>query len=150
MYTSHLKSILSFILLLCFATIKCQNVNVQNGLALAGYDPVTYFMDGKPAKGQSAISFNNAGAIYYFSTKANLELFKKDPSKYTPQFGGWCAYAMGVKGQKVEVDPETFKIINGKLYLFYNSYLNNTLLKWNKDEIELLPKATANWQKLAK
>ena len=65
-------------------------------------------------------------------------------------FGGWCAYAMGDNGEKVDIDPETFKIIDGKLYLFYNAYFNNTLNSWNKDEKNLKNKANNNWSKLLK
>jgi hypothetical protein len=86
---------------------------------------------------------------YHFSTEANKEAFKKNPSKYEPQYGGWCAYAMGATGERVEIDPETFKILNGKLYLFYNKLFNNTLKTWNKDEQSLRTKADANWIKLS-
>ena len=61
---------------------------------------------------------------------------------------GWCAYAMGAKGEKVEVDPETFKIVDGKLYLFYNKFFNNTLESWNKDEARLRSNADKNWSKI--
>ena len=88
--------------------------------------------------------------IYYFSSQQNLNLFKANPSKYEPQFGGWCAYAMGNTGEKVEVDPETFKILNGKLYLFYNKLFTNTLKSWNKNENKLLNQANANWLKFTK
>ena len=74
-------------------------------------------------------------------------MFKASPAKYEPQYGGWCAYAMGATNEKVEIDPETFKIINGKLYLFYHSWTNNTLKTWNKDEGNLKPKADVNWTK---
>ena len=70
----------------------------------------------------------------------------KDPKKYEPQYGGWCAYAMGASNEKVEIDPETFKIVNGKLYLFFHNFINNTLLKWNKDEANLKALADKNWQ----
>jgi hypothetical protein len=56
---------------------------------------------------------------------------------------------MGAKGEKVSVDPETFKLLNGKLYLFYNSYFNNTLKSWNKDEENLKKKADQNWNKIS-
>ena len=69
------------------------------------------------------------------------------PEKYEPAYGGWCAYAMGNSSEKVEVDPETFKIIGGKLYLFYNFYFNNTLKSWNKNETGLKTKADGNWNK---
>ena len=76
--------------------------------------------------------------------------FKKDPTKYEPQYGGWCAYAMGAKGEKVEINPETFKIVDGKLYLFYNRFFSNTLTDWNKDEAHLKKQADVNWQKTFK
>ncbi len=74
-------------------------------------------------------------------------MFLKNYKTYEPEFGGWCAYAMGNTGEKVEIDPETFKIINGKLYLFYNAYFNNTLKLWNKNEATLLKQANTNWTK---
>ena len=75
-------------------------------------------------------------------------MFIKSPSSYEPQYGGWCSYAMGSTGEKVEIDPETFKIVDGKLNLFYNAYFNNTLKSWNKDEVNLKRKADGNWKKL--
>jgi hypothetical protein len=88
------------------------------------------------------------GITYHFSTAQNKETFKANPARYEPQYGGWCAYAMGATGEKVAIDPETFKIINGKLFLFYNRYLTNTLKLWNKDEQNLHAKAEANWPRL--
>jgi hypothetical protein len=85
---------------------------------------------------------------YHFSSPENKKEFRKNPSKYEPEYGGWCAYAMGAKGEKVSIDPETFKIINGKLYLFYNSFFNNTLKSWNKDETNLKAKADVNWENI--
>ena len=71
--------------------------------------------------------------------------FKKNPTKYLPQYGAWCAYAMGDNGDKVSVNPETYKIVDGKLYLFYNKLFVNTLKSWNKDEDRIKAKADANW-----
>jgi YHS domain-containing protein len=127
---------------------KSKEYNLENGLAIQGYDPVAYFTQKKAVKGKSSIATTYDGVIYYFSSNDNKELFKKNPSGYDPQYGGWCAYAMGAKGEKVEVDPETFKIVNGKLFLFYNAYFNNTLKSWNKDEANLNRKADANWKKI--
>jgi hypothetical protein len=87
------------------------------------------------------------GVTYYFSTQNNKDMFVKNPTNYEPQYGGWCAYALGSSNQKVEIDPETFKIVDGKLYLFYNAYFNNTLKSWNKDEASLKSKADKNWKK---
>lgn len=119
----------------------------KSSLAIEGYDPVAYFKTNKAIKGKKELSVNHQGAVYYFSTTENKEAFFNNPSAYEPQYGGWCAYAMGKNGEKVDIDPETFKIINGKLYLFYNSFFNNTLTSWNKDENNLKTKAEVNWQK---
>lgn len=117
----------------------------KNSVAVSGYDVVAYFTQNKAVKGDKKFAVTADGLLYYFSSQASKELFLKDWKKYEPQYGGWCAYAMGASGEKVEVDPETFKITNGKLYLFYHSWVNNTLIKWNKDEAGLRTKADNNW-----
>ena len=126
---------------------RIKEFNLENKVALQGYDPVAYFTQKKAVKGKTALASNYEGVTYYFSSQANKETFVKNPSGYEPQYGGWCAFAMGSSGEKVEIDPETFKILDGKLYLFYNSYFNNTLKSWNKDETNLKKKADANWKK---
>ncbi len=128
--------------------LRSKQYNIENGLALNGYDPVAYFNQNKAIEGNKSIKATVEGLTYYFSTTSNKDLFLKDFRKYEPQYGGWCAYAMGSSGEKVEIDPETFKINNGKLYLFYHSWVNNTLTKWNEDEKNLKNKADSNWQKL--
>ncbi len=72
---------------------------------------------------------------------------KSSPEMYEPAFGGWCAYAMGSSGEKVKIDPETFKIVDRKLYLFYNFWRNNTLTDWNKQEAYLKAKAEEHWKR---
>lgn len=126
---------------------RLQSFNLEDGLAVQGYDVVAYFAAGKAVKGSAANTVLHQGVKYRFSSVANKEEFKKNPSKYEPQYGGWCAFAMGDYGEKVEIDPETFKILNGKLYLFYNKRLNNTLKSWNKNEASLKSKADVNWAK---
>jgi YHS domain-containing protein len=122
--------------------------NVQKGKpAIQGYDPVDYFVKNKATKGKTDYAYNFGGIIYRFSSAANLAAFKEQPEKYEPQYGGWCAFAMGNDGTKVEVDPATFRIYQGKLYLFYNSFFNNTLKSWLKAEAELKKKADRNWPK---
>lgn len=147
------KYVFLIVAFLCACASQAQNkdakhYNLENKLAIQGYDPVAYFTAGKAVKGKKEINAAHNGIVYYFSTKANKEAFVKNPAQYEPQYGGWCAYAMGSNGEKVEIDPETFKIIEGKLYLFYNAYFNNTLKSWNKDEKNLKKKADANWKKL--
>jgi len=110
-----------------------------------GYDPVSYF-DGNPLQGNKELDYTYSGVIYWFSSESNRTKFIENPIKYEPQYGGWCAYALGLKPEKVKVDPKTYKIIDGKLYLFYNFYLTNTLKSWNKDEKNLKSKADKNWK----
>jgi len=131
-------------------TLRKKHFNIEKSIAIQGYDPVSYFTAAKAIKGNKQYAYNYGNAIYYFSSSTNLELFKALPNKYEPQFGGWCAYAMGNTGEKVEIDPKTFKIVGGKLYLFYHSLFNNTLDTWNKSESSLLQNANANWKKIFK
>ena len=130
------------------ATIRKKHFNLEKGLAIEGFDPVAYFKLNRAVEGKKDLSIYHQGSTYYFSSQENKDLFKANPSAYEPQYGGWCAYAMGSEGEKVSVDPETFKIINNKLYLFYNKLFNNTLKSWNKDESNLKKKADENWSKI--
>ena len=138
-------------LLLIFGSVEAQTAtrtkhfNTEKGLAIKGYDPVAYFIQNKPVKGNPQITVSYDGITYFFTSIANKEAFQKDYKKYEPQYGGWCAYAMGSSGEKVEIDPETFKIVDGKLYLFYHTWVNNTLTKWNKQEAKLKSDADKNW-----
>lgn len=143
---------ISAVLLLSLSTTQAQNgarqnnFNLEKGmLAIQGYDPVGYFTQNKAIKGKKEFESNVMGINYWFTSDANRKTFMKEYQKYEPQYGGWCAYAMGKAGEKVEVDPETFKIKDGKLYLFYHSFINNTLPKWNEDEANLKSKADKSW-----
>ena len=126
---------------------RVKEFNLENKVAIQGYDPVAYFTQKKAVKGKSSITTTYDGVTYNFSSQANKDLFLKKPSSYEPQYGGWCAFAMGDYGEKVEINPETFKIID-ELYLYYNAFFNNTLKSWNKDETNLKKKADANWKKI--
>ncbi len=127
--------------------LRKKHFNLEKNLAIEGYDPVAYFKQSKAVEGKKEFSVIDQGVTYYFSSIVNRELFKSNPAKYEPEYGGWCAFAMGSSGEKVNVDPETFKVVNGKLYLFYNKFFNNTLKDWNKNENNLKTKADANWAK---
>lgn len=126
--------------------IRIKQFNVRNGVALDGYDPVSYF-DGKPVEGKTEHRLSYQGITYLFTSAEHLARFRDNPTRYEPAYGGWCAYAMGNDGDKVKVDPETYKIVNGKLCLFYNFWGNNTLTDWNKNEMELMVDADRNWSK---
>ena len=142
------KSILALLLLFAAVSAFAQkpDLNLKDGIAIKGYDPVSYFK-GKPMEGKEALSETYKGATYRFATAQNRDEFKKSPQKYAPEYGGWCAYAMA-DGDKVSIDPETYKIVDGKLYLFYHTFFSNTLKKWNEDEKNLHQKADAAWQKI--
>lgn len=125
-------------------------LNLKMGVALEGYDPVSYFKSDKPTKGNSTIQAKEGEATYWFSSTANKDEFLKDPKKYEPQFGGWCAYAVADSKSKVPVNPENFYIQDGRLLLFYKNWLlGNTRTKWlnsdGKGEKEFLKQADANW-----
>ena len=147
--------LLMFLSITAFAAVgqtdqaRVLHFNVKKNLAIEGYDPVSYF-EGKPSEGKETISVSHKGITYYFTSEAHLQKFKMAPEKYEPAYGGWCAYAMGETGEKVKVDPETFKIVNGKLFLFYNFWGNNTLEDWNKAEARLKQSGDLNWSKILK
>jgi YHS domain-containing protein len=126
-----------------------QNFNVKKNLALEGYDAVSYF-EGAPLEGDPGLKFVFKGVTYQFASADNLAKFKLMPDKYEPAYGGWCAYAMGESGEKVKIDPETFKILDGKLYLFYNFWGNNTLEDWKKNEKKLKEAADHNWKNIVR
>jgi YHS domain-containing protein len=127
--------------------VRKKHFNVKNSIAIEGFDPVSYF-DGKPQEGKSELSFNYKAVTYLFSSPSNLNKFKSSPDKFEPAYGGWCAYAMGENGEKVKIDPETYTILDGRLYLFYNFWGNNTLKDWKKDERKLQEAGDHNWKKL--
>ncbi|PQJ76838.1 YHS domain-containing (seleno)protein [Polaribacter glomeratus] len=142
----------NFITLLLFSistTFFSQNYNTKQGFVAEGYDVVSYF-NNKAEKGNKEFTTEFDGAKFRFSSKDNLELFKKSPKKYVPQYGGYCAYAIGLKGEKVDINPKTFEIRDGKLYLFYDSWGTNTFELWKKEGAEKLQKkADINWIKIS-
>ncbi len=121
------------------------NFNIKKNAVIEGYDPVSYF-SGKPLEGKTEFSYGYRGITYRFASAKNLKKFSGAPEKFEPAYGGWCAYAMGKTGEKVKIDPETFKILDGKLYLFYNFWGNNTLTDWNKNESVLRAQGDAHWK----
>jgi YHS domain-containing protein len=117
----------------------------KNGLAVQGYDPVAYFTESKPVKGKMEFKSVDRGATYYFTSAGNKALFDKDPAKYEPAFGGFCAYGVS-RNKLVEIDPEAFQVVDGQLLLQYSKSVRN---EFNKDTPGNLSKANANWPALA-
>lgn len=122
------------------------NVN-KNGIAISGYDVVAYF-DSEPKEGDIAYQIRYEGGTYLFSSQTNKDAFEAEPTKFIPQYGGWCAYAMGLGSDKVKINPERYKILRGKLYLFYDFKGTDTLIFWEKDEESLKRAADKNWKKI--
>jgi len=124
----------------------------KKGLALDGYDPVAYFPDhgGKATKGSDKLVVTHKGVTYYFATEENKAAFVKSPESFEPQYGGWCAWAMADgKGDKVDIDPKSFLVEGGKLYVFYDGFWGDTRKKWNKGggAEKLAASANTNWKK---
>jgi YHS domain-containing protein len=99
--------------------------NRDTGVAIRGYDPVAYFTDKKPVKGNDAYSFAWKGATWKFASQAHLDLFKAQPEQYAPQYGGYCAYGV-TKDYLVKIEPEAWAVVGGKLYLNYDADVQKT------------------------
>lgn len=135
-----------FILGLSSSFAQQTDYNLKKGFAAEGYDVVAYF-NNEAKEGNKEFIAEHDGVKYKFSSKENLNAFKKEADKYIPQYGGYCAYAIAVNSKKVSVNPKTFEIRDNKLYLFYNKLGNNTLKTWNKKGAKgLQQKADKNWE----
>lgn len=122
--------------------------NIQKKAVAQGYDVVAYF-NNETIKGKKNYTANYDTATFRFSSEENLNTFLKAPKKYIPQYGGYCAYAIAAKKIKMNIDPEVYEIRDGKLYLFYNSWLSNKLEDWQQgDTKKLQEQADKNWEEL--
>jgi len=146
-----MKNLFALFALLISLTLTAQdNVYVKKGVAIEGYDVTEYF-NNHALKGMAMYQTTYEGNKYYFVNEKNKSKFEANPSAYIPAYGGYCAYAIGEKSKKVSIDPETFELKDGKVYLFYNSWGTNTLDLWNENNPEeLRKKADLNWEKLKK
>lgn len=127
-------------------TVSAQQdeIFVKDNAAINGYDAVAYFKDQKPIKGSTTFSVSYKGATWLFANKANADLFRSMPEKYAPQYGGYCAYGCS-QGHKAKTSPDAWTIIDGKLYLNYNT---DVKAKWDKDRPGYIEKANDNWPKI--
>ena len=111
-------------------SVAAQKVNTSfTGLAIDGYDPVAYFTQNKPVKGTREFTFEFEGATYRFASAANRDQFAKEPAKYVPQYGAFCAWAVS-RGYTADTDPLAWRIVDGKLYLNYNASVQK---QWEQD-----------------
>jgi YHS domain-containing protein len=133
---------MSFSLFICIGSFA-QKSEVFSGSdgAIHGYDPVAYFSEHKPVKGDKKYSLSWESATWYFSNVKNLELFKANPHMYAPQYGGYCAYGLA-KGHKASTDPQAWTIVDGKLYLNYDKDIQSS---WNKKQADYIKTADGLW-----
>jgi hypothetical protein len=116
-------------------------VFATGGVAIHGYDPVAYFTEGKPVQGRRDLMLKWAGAMWRFSTEANLAAYEMNPRRYAPQNGGYCAYALSL-GAIATTVPEAWTIHDGKLYLNFSTAVRRI---WSADIPGNVRKADANW-----
>ncbi len=121
-----------------------------DGLAIEGYDPVSYFPEGGgvPQPGDPSRTAEHAGLRYQFASDENRARFLSAPARYEPAFGGWCAYAVA-NGYKFEVEPRSFRIEGDRLLLFYDGTFGDARAEFEKEGVvEGVRKADANWSEL--
>ena len=140
-----MKSLFSaFLLLMALSTVafakELQNLD-HNGVAIQGYDPVAFFTDNRPVKGSAQFQSEYRGAKYYFVSSEHKAAFDKEPAKYEPQFGGYCAYGAS-QGHKAPIKIEAWQIVNGRLLMQYDLGVKED---FNKDQQNNLSKADRNW-----
>ncbi|MEZ4902701.1 MAG: YHS domain-containing (seleno)protein [Spirosomataceae bacterium] len=141
------KTIITIIVALFFSMRAfAQNTPyfATDGTAIRGYDPVAYFAEQKPVEGKKELAYNWNGSQWLFSSQANLDSFKANPTQYAPQYGGYCAYGVS-ENHKSPTDPNAWTIIDGKLYLNYSPKVKTL---WSKDIPTRIQKANEWWPAL--
>ncbi|MCE2988538.1 MAG: YHS domain-containing (seleno)protein [Burkholderiales bacterium] len=149
----HIKTHLTILaavalLALLFAgrIVSAQDASAEKPVAIRGYDPVAFFKEGKPHEGDRTWQAKHEGETYLFSSQANRDAFVAEPSRYAPQYAGYCAYG-ATRGYKAAVDPAAFKIVDGKLYLNYSAKVQGL---WEKDIPGFIKMADEKWPETAK
>ena len=136
---------LSLLLAMAACSSSVTPVNVtRDGLAIKGYDTVAYFSEGRPVKGKKEFQYEWNGARWRFASAEHRDLFKSNPTRYAPQYGGYCAYAVS-QGKTADIDPYAWNIVNGKLYLNLNRDVQKL---WSKDIPGYIRKADRNWPRI--
>ena len=115
-----------------------------NGIALKGFDPVSYFLSGGPVQGKKELFAKYEGATYQFASSQNRDTFTASPAKYAPAYGGFCAMGVALE-KKLDVDPQLWRIVDGKLYLNVHKGAQS---RWLEDVKGNLIQADKNWPSL--
>ncbi len=134
---------ISILILLLYGQVflVSQEVFQKSGYAIDGYDVVAYFTHAKPIRGDKELSVIWRSATWLFSSEDNKKMFENGPARYSPQYGGYCAYEIS-QNKLIATDPTAFTITNGKLYLNYNM---STKMLWEKHREENIKKADIYW-----
>jgi len=133
--------------------VRTKEFSLKKQVMLKGYDVVSYQLPNGPEKGNASYQVEYKGVVYYFVNTANKNTFLADPERYEPLYGGWCAYAM-LEGDKTKANPESFKVVDGRLLVFYDGLWGDTLELWNEmltaemTDQTLIEKADARWESI--
>ncbi len=144
-FQKYISTLILFLFTFFSLSSFAQDVYISGSYAIGGYDTVGYFTESRPVKGSTDYSYSWSGATWLFSSQENLDKFRSDPTKYAPQYGGFCAYGVS-QNYKVRTVPEAWTIINDRLYLNYSLGVRSTWLKDTSGYIEL---ANENWVNLS-
>lgn len=131
-------------LLACTKSATIVPVNVTEGVAIKGDDPVAFFSEKRPVMGSPEVEYMWRGALWRFTSTAHQEAFSRDPEKYAPMYGGYCAYAVS-QGKIADIDPEAWTIFEGKLYLNLNRDVQRL---WEKDMQKYIQSDDRNWPRM--
>jgi YHS domain-containing protein len=127
-------------------TQQLVNSGYFGSVAILGYDPVAYFTDSKATKGSPQISERWLGATWYFASTKHRDVFMSEPIRYAPQYGGFCTGGMAFEEASANIDPESWRIVDGKLYLF--SGKEGVAEEFDPVSAEIIGKADANWSEI--
>ncbi len=144
----QLATVLTLPIIFLFASSAFADGKVYSdaGKAINGYDPVAYFMEGKPVEGESEFSLDWNGARWLFTNAENRDQFRATPERYAPQYGGYCAWAVS-QGYTAPTDPEAWKIVGGKLYLNYSKSVQT---RWSRNIDQNITAGDTNWPGIEK
>jgi len=141
------RGFVAVIVCLVLSTVCFADFNKDgNRVAIKGYDPVAYFTDKAVLQGGKEHSWEWMDAVWYFANNEHKEMFIKDPVKYAPQYGGYCAYGVS-KGAKPAIDPQAFSIVDGKLYL---NFSKSVRAAWERNSRVHIKRADIIWKRIGK
>ena len=123
------------------AELSIETNLTDDGIAVNGCDPVAYFTKGEPTMGRSALQYEHQGIVYRFASEEHRQTFIANPPRYVPAYGGFCAYGVRT-GRKFEIDPNSWRIVDGRLYLLLNP---GTKVIWELQRSSNIQIANAIW-----